>query len=162
MNYFQIFSLPVSFTIDEAALQKQYFELQREHHPDKAGLDAVQKSMELNQAYEVLKAPLKRAQYFLALHDIDVGNDDSKVKPSMELLEEMMEKREAVMGIESNHAAGELLSQATEEYDSELANFTVLAGDIEKNKEKSSQSLLRLQYITKWQSEIKQQQKKLA
>ena len=162
MNYFQIFSLPVSFTVDEAALQKQYFELQREHHPDKSGLEGVQQSMELNQAYDVLKAPLKRAQHFLALHDIDVGNDDSKVKPAMDLLEEMMEKREAVMGLGTDDAASALLAQAVEEYDSELANFTVLAGDIEKNKEKSSQSLLRLQYITKWQSEIKQQQKKLA
>ena len=161
MNYFQIFSLPVSFTVDAAALQKQYFALQRDYHPDKIGLEGAQKSMELNQAYDVLKAPLKRAQYFLSLHGIDVGNDDSQVKPAMALLEEMMEKREAVMELESADAAKVLLAKAEAQYDEELAKFSQFAQSIGSDKENAAQSLLRLQYITKWQAEIKQQMKRL-
>ena len=189
MNYFELFSLPVSFTTDEAALKSKYFELQRQYHPDKIGLEGAQKSMELNQAYDTLGDPLKRAQHFLALHDIDVGHDDSRIKPGMELLEEMMEKREAVMELESADAATALLAKAAGEYETELAKFTQFAEKLAKTSPRlrgdgggkrlksdqslppippasggvefcAAQSLLRLQYVTKWQAEIKQQMKR--
>lgn len=165
-NYFALFSLPVVFAIDESALKAKYFELQRLHHPDKVGLAGVQTSMELNQGYQTLMNPLARAQHFLALHDIDVGQDHSLIKPDMALLEEMMEKREMVMDLEGKEAADALLANAVSEYEQELARFTQWAeeltaatSEVEANL---AQSLLRLQYITKWQAEIKQQRKRLS
>lgn len=163
MNYYQRFNLPITFTLDEAALKQEYFALQRQYHPDKIGLAGVQQSMELNQAYQTLSHPLKRAQHFLMLHGVNVGHDDSPIKPAMALLEEMMDKREAVMELETAEAANALLAVAAEEYAQELANFTGMsaAPSIDEAKDKLAQSLLRLQYIAKWQGEIKQQAKRL-
>ena len=50
--------------------------------------------MDINAAYETLKNPLKRAQYLLFLQGIIVGTDKDSIKPSPDLLMEIMELRE--------------------------------------------------------------------
>ena len=101
MNYFSLLNLPESFTLDSSTLETVYFTAQRRFHPDRfvgksegERLAAAQKSADINQAYEILKNPLKRAQHVLALQGIMVGTDHDSVKPSQELLMEVMEWRE--------------------------------------------------------------------
>lgn len=71
-NYFQLFDLPVDFTLDVARLGERYRHLQRELHPDRyAGASAheqrlaVQYSALVNEAYATLRKPLSRALYLL-------------------------------------------------------------------------------------------------
>lgn len=73
-NYFQLFDLPVGFTLDMAQLGERYRHLQRELHPDRyAGASAheqrlaVQYSALINEAYATLRKPLSRALYLLEL-----------------------------------------------------------------------------------------------
>lgn len=101
MNCFQLLGMPVSFALDEALLDKKYFDLQKRIHPDRfAGkpeaerVQALQCSMDANKAYHVLKSPLLRAQALLALQGIKVNTEHDTVKPSPELLMEIMELRE--------------------------------------------------------------------
>ena len=74
MNYFQLFGLETQFTIDLAKLSTLYQTLQKKVHPDRFAnassqdqLLAVKKSTLINDAYQTLKNPLKRAQYLLCL-----------------------------------------------------------------------------------------------
>ena len=61
MNYFQLFGIEVSFDVDLNQLSQSYQTLQKAVHPDKFAhassqeqLLAVQKSAEINDAYQTL------------------------------------------------------------------------------------------------------------
>ena len=34
MNYFELYGLPLSFRVDQAALKKRFYALSRQYHPD--------------------------------------------------------------------------------------------------------------------------------
>jgi molecular chaperone HscB len=79
-DYFEVFGIPRRFAIDRAALEKRFYELSREAHPDRfagAGADALRQSLErmslLNEAYRVLKQPEELRAYFLRLEGFDAG-----------------------------------------------------------------------------------------
>jgi len=101
MSHFSIFALQPAFSLDLTALEAAYFKAQRQFHPDRfvgkppaEKLAALQKSMDINEAYETLKNPLGRSRYLLSLQGIIVGTQNDSVKPSPELLADIMELRE--------------------------------------------------------------------
>ena len=76
-NFFDIFNLPVLFNIDIDMLNHQYRTLQKTIHPDRFvnATDAekkqsLQKSTQINDAYQVLKDPIKRASHIISLHQV--------------------------------------------------------------------------------------------
>lgn len=106
MNYFQLFGIEVHFDVDLNQLSQTYQTLQKKVHPDKFAhassqdqLLAVQKSAEINDAYQTLKHPLKRAEYILVLRGVDLPNeqhtfgDTSFLMRQMELREMLGEVR---------------------------------------------------------------------
>ncbi len=107
MNYYELFDVPVSITIDVAAVQKKYFELQKKYHPDffsTAG-DAEQNEMlelssVVNKAYITFKNEDETIKYFLQLKGL-LG-DDEKYDLSPAFLGEMMEINEALMEIDDS------------------------------------------------------------
>lgn len=108
-NYFTLLNMPESFALNLAALEKTYFDLQRQHHPDRAvgksekeRADAVMLAMRLNDAYDTLKNPLSRAEYMLGLHGIFI---DDSTRPQPSLLMEIMELREQMQEAAKNKTA---------------------------------------------------------
>jgi molecular chaperone HscB len=76
--------------------------LQQEFHPDRYASHsesekrlAVQTASLINQAYDTLKSPLKRAQYLLELKQID-ASQDSHITSDGAFLMEQIELREAL------------------------------------------------------------------
>ena len=64
-DYFTVFGLPRKLTVDADALQRRFYELSREHHPDfHQGTDAARQAEALarsalvNRAYRALRDPL--------------------------------------------------------------------------------------------------------
>ena len=99
-NHFQIFGVPERFEVDVLTLEERYRELQREVHPDRfaSASQAEQRvSMQLatrvNEAYQTLKSPLKRAGYILHLHGVDPAFETNTAMPA-EFLADQMERRE--------------------------------------------------------------------
>jgi len=99
-NHFQIFGVPARFEIDLEGLETRYHELQREVHPDRfaSAPQAEQRvSMQLatrvNEAYQTLKSPLRRAGYLLQLQGVDPEFETNTAMPA-EFLADHMEKRE--------------------------------------------------------------------
>lgn len=95
-NYFELFGLPVGFLVDLGALQERYRDLQRVLHPDRfAGASeqerrlSMQGTAHINQAYETLKDPLKRARYLLELHGVDMGPDHGTTRDANFLMEQL-------------------------------------------------------------------------
>lgn len=97
MDYYSFFGLERKLTLDTGMLQKRFYELSREYHPDRFAqkpaeerLKAEEASAILNDGYRVLRDPLQRAEYVLKQEGFDIGEQRSKDVPP-ELLEEVFE-----------------------------------------------------------------------
>jgi molecular chaperone HscB len=96
-DYYELLGIPRSLNLSLDALQKRFYELSRQLHPDRFMQQpeaerqrALDNSSALNDAYRTLKDPIKRAQYLLTLEGFDIGEQRSKDVPP-ELLEEVFE-----------------------------------------------------------------------
>lgn len=105
MNHFELFDLPAAFNIDAAVLQQRYRKLQQTLHPDRFAngterekLLAVQRTAQLNDAYQTLRSPLLRAEYLLALRGIELAHEQTTVQDP-EFLMAQMEWRERIATI---------------------------------------------------------------
>lgn len=99
---FELFGVPQRFAQDRSALDARWKELQREAHPDRfAAQDAatqrraMQWSVRINEAYQRLKDPLKRAAYLCELAGAPVNAQDNTSMPA-EFLMQQMAWREAL------------------------------------------------------------------
>ena len=100
-TYFDLFAIPASFGLDDAALLAAYRSLTRRIHPDRfggAGDDvgdlATRLSAQINEAYSVLSEPVRRADYMLTLAG---GPSAAEVRDVPgNLLEEVMTLREEI------------------------------------------------------------------
>lgn len=99
-NHFEKFALPVKFEVNLDQLEQKYFDFQKQFHPDKAGIAEIESSISINQAYEVLKNPLKRAAHILQLNNIDVEKDGGNIRPDMATLEEILEIQEKISDLD--------------------------------------------------------------
>src|SRR5438874_9763770 len=99
-NHFELFGLQPAFTVDEAALERSYREIQARVHPDRfahAG-DAerrasLQWTTRVNEAYRTLKDPVQRGKHLLELQGVDVGFETNTQMPT-DFLMQQLELRE--------------------------------------------------------------------
>ena len=104
-NHFELFGLPVDFNVDVPALSERYRDLQKTVHPDRfanaSDRDrrlAVQQAALINEAFHILKSPLKRARYMLELRGVEF-DDQHATSFEPEFLMEQMELRESLAAI---------------------------------------------------------------
>ncbi|HTJ96037.1 MAG TPA: Fe-S protein assembly co-chaperone HscB, partial [Rhodocyclaceae bacterium] len=101
-DYFALFSLAPAFGLDMAVLEQRFRELQARVHPDKhTHLSEAEQRVSMqwatraNEAFQTLKAPIKRAQYLLSLRGVDPQVERNTAMP-MEFLVQQLECRETV------------------------------------------------------------------
>ena len=104
-NYFELFNLPEKFQIDSVKLQENYRSIQKEIHPDRFAtstenekVQSMIKSTQVNDAYQTLKSPTKRAKYILSLH-----KSVEKITLPPDFLMQQMEWEEHLEDIEKNN-----------------------------------------------------------
>ena len=104
-NFFEIFSIPIAWDIDIGGLGIRYRALQQEFHPDRYATKtdvekrlAVQSASLINQAFDTLKSPLKRAQYLLELNSVD-ASQEAHITTDTSFLMQQIELRESLSGI---------------------------------------------------------------
>jgi molecular chaperone HscB len=95
-NHFELFGLPARFAVDAAALEARYRDLQREVHPDRFAAAteierraSMQRATRVNEAYQTLKSPLRRAVYILRLRGVDPQFETNTAMPPGFLMEQM-------------------------------------------------------------------------
>ena len=168
-NFFEIFSLPVTWQIDRSLLDTRYRNLQREFHPDRYAAKgdtekrlAVQTTALINQAYDSLKSPLKRAQYLLELAHID-ANQESHITSDGAFLMQQIEFREALADLrESSDAVSELDSMHGQVQD----NYLKLQNDFAAQHSAAQyndafDTVAKMQFFAKLLDEIEQRQEEL-
>jgi molecular chaperone HscB len=107
---FELFGLPERFAQERPEIDQRWKELQREAHPDRfaaqghtAQRAALQWSVRINEAYQRLKDPLKRAAYLCELRGAPINAQHNTSMPP-EFLMEQMEWREALDEAEGEEA----------------------------------------------------------
>ena len=93
---FALFGVPRRFSQSRDALDARWKELQREAHPDKFAAQgaaaqrlAMQWSVRINEAYQRLKDPLKRAAYLCELGGAPVNAENNTAMPAQFLMQQM-------------------------------------------------------------------------
>ena len=93
---FDLFGVPARFAQDRTAIDARWKDLQREAHPDKfaaqgaaAQRHAMQWSVRINEAYQRLKDPLRRAAYLCELGGTPVNAESNTTMPAQFLMQQM-------------------------------------------------------------------------
>jgi len=101
-NHFQLFGIEQTFHVDTAQLEDLFRALQAQVHPDRSAhltdaeqRIAMQRSTLVNEAYQTLKSPIRRARYLLLLQGVDTQEETNTAMP-FDFLMAQMEWREAV------------------------------------------------------------------
>lgn len=167
-NHFQIFGIPEGFEVDVAALEERYRELQREVHPDRfarASQAEQRVSMQLatrvNEAYQTLKSPLRRAEYLLQLQGIDAEFETNTAMPA-EFLAGEMERRERLEEAVSARDWGRLIALSSDL----RTEADALLGRIDRQLEakdwkEAAATLRQLKFLEKFGDEIGAAEEKL-
>ena len=95
-NDFELFGMPIQFSMKRDALDARWKELQREAHPDRFSVEgtaaqriAMQWSVRINEAYQRLKDPVKRAAYLCEIHGVPVNAENNTAMPTVFLMQQM-------------------------------------------------------------------------
>ncbi len=164
MNYFELFNLPVQFNVDLALLTERYQQIQRQLHPDNFAtatdhekLLSVQKTAELNDAYQVLKQPLSRSEYMLSLKGVDIQHEQQTLQDPVFLMQQM-ELREQLEDIPSANDPESALDSFVADVKKQLAElFDELVPKLTsecQNEQASAANIIRkLKFMYKLQDE---------
>jgi molecular chaperone HscB len=109
-DYFSFFGLPRKLLVDESELEKAFYSLSRQFHPDyfMSGGDrerqaSTERSSMLNDAYRTLRDRVARVSYMLTLE----GYKEAEKKAPPDLLEEVFELNMQVEGLKAAKKMGD-------------------------------------------------------
>ena len=161
-NHFDLFGLPPAFSVEAEALERSYREIQSRVHPgrfahagDAERRASLQWTTRVNEAFQVLKNPVKRAKHLLELHGVDVAFETNTAMPQAFLMRQM-ELRE---GLESavasaDPAALDTLHRNLEQDKAALEKRLAERIDGEKDYEGAAGLVRELQFLEKLEDEI--------
>ena len=93
---FELFGLERRFAQERSAIDARWKELQREAHPDKFAAQgaaaqrvAMQWSVRINEAWQRLRDPLRRAAYLCELHHVPIDKHGNTKMPPAFLMRQM-------------------------------------------------------------------------
>lgn len=156
---FELFAVPAQFAQDRDQLDARWKELQRQAHPDKFAHEAaaaqrfaMQWSVRINEAYERLKSPIKRAAYLCELNGAKIDAERNTAMPA-DFLMQQMALREALdeatneenldqISLQAANLLRDLLSKAEHEIDQE------------KDFAQAAQTVRSLMFIEKFQVDL--------
>jgi molecular chaperone HscB len=114
---FELFAVPATFAQERSALDARWKELQREAHPDRFAAQgaaaqrvAMQWSVRINEAYQRLKDPVRRAAYLCELHGSPIDAESNTAMPG-DFLMQQMEWRESLDEAQTPDALERLRSE---------------------------------------------------
>lgn len=161
-NHFQLFGLAQSYRIDATQIEQQYRALQTLVHPDKSAhlpdaeqRVAMQRATLVNEAYQTLRSPIRRARYLLSLYGVDTQEETNTAMP-LDFLMAQMEWREAVAEAQQTRDTAALdgletrLSHETRGLEAQLA----VKIDAEKNYAEAAGLVRKLRFMEKLAEEI--------
>ncbi len=165
-DHFSRLGLRVTFELADRDLDLAYFALQRHLHPDRfANKSAREKSLSqqqataINDAYETLKEPLRRADYLVHLKGMGVFPEGCNLVNDQMLLMESMELREALAEAESPGQVDAITARANEDIKVCIEQLSALFAD--DDIEGACRLTTRLKYLKKLAEECRARKARL-
>ena len=156
---FDLFRVPMQFAQDRVLLDARWKELQREAHPDKFAAQgaaaqrlAMQWSVRINEAYQRLKDPLKRASYLCELHGAPIHAEKNTAMPTDFLLQQM-QWREALDEAKTAQDLEEIVSQSMSSVRKQLSKIEQTL-DANRDFSAAAQQVRSLMFIERFASEV--------
>ena len=160
LNHFEKFSFTANFDINIDELEHGYLKLQQQFHPDallyknQDEQDAAMiNSININEAYKILKNPIQRAIYLLKLEGINIDDDNCKIKPIHETLITVLELKEKISESKDIQEIEEIKNYLEEEI-AELMQL-VKENFAHKNYDLAAQNLIKIKYFDKTIADLK-------
>lgn len=126
---FTLFGLEPRFAQDRAVIDARWRERQREAHPDRFAAQgaaaqrlAMQWSVRINEAYQRLRDPVRRAAYLCERHGVPVNAERHTAMPA-DFLMQQMAWREALEEATSAHAVQALAAELAAAREAALARL---------------------------------------
>ncbi len=141
MNYFEIFDLPTKYNLDENNLSKRYMQKQKSLFSANSNNISV-----INVAYNVLKNPIKRGEYYLGLYNRDCN------KMSEELAFQMFNMRDEYENLLNKKEKQDFQIKLRQSLDNELEALSKLSDDIDKFQEK----FIKIKFLDSFLGKIKE------
>jgi len=128
INFFTLLQLPEAFVIDLETLHQNYQSIQKDIHPDRfatfddeAKLESIKKTAQVNDAYQTLKSPIRRAEHLLQLKGINIHDEKYTAVPQ-DFLMQQMEWREELETHKLDKVALEKLAQNIQKNKNDMMN----------------------------------------
>ena len=157
-NFFDIFEIPTTFTIDRNLLDINYLKMTKRYHPDKFHESedkkiAYQNTITINKAYTTLSSDILRAEYLMSLKDITLGSDNDSIKPSQELLVTMLYLREFLENIENNKKLKKFEMKLSKEFQNSCKEFEEYYENLQLDY--AGQTAIKMRYLARIDEEVK-------
>ena len=158
---FTLLGLPRRFALERAALDARWKDLLREAHPDKFAVQgaaaqrvALQWSVRINEAYQRLKDPVRRAAYLCELGGVSIDAERNTAMPADFLMQQMqwresLDDASAVAELEALH---DEVAQARRE----ALQACERAIDAQSQLDVAAQQVRRLMFIERFLQDIGQ------
>ena len=156
---FELFGVPAQFAQDRAALDARWKDLQREAHPDKFAAQgsaakrvAMQWSVRINEAYQRLKDPLRRASYLCELNGAPINAEKNTAMPTDFLIQQMAwrEALDAAKKVENMNK----IADESNEYGREQLLKIEQSIDVKHDFISAATQVRSLMFIERFQTEV--------
>lgn len=166
--HYALFELQPAFDIDQEMLASRYRELARKVHPDRfadAGeteqRHAIERSANLNEAYQTLKSPSRRARYLLTLEGREMPLEATVQDPAF--LMQQMQWREELEELQEDADLPGIVSFKTrlKAAQQDLHDAFALIWRDESQREEAERLVRRMQFLDKLTQEVRQLEERL-
>ncbi|MFK5914812.1 MAG: Fe-S protein assembly co-chaperone HscB [Woeseiaceae bacterium] len=173
-THFELFNLPVSFEVELKDLSQRYRDLQRVAHPDRftnasdqEKMLSMQQATTINDAYQILKSPQKRARYMLELQSVSFDDEKDTALDPMFLMEQI-ELRESLEDLGQGSDAMGNLNKIMVDIKNRITSVVAEIKQLLENpklsdeqKTQAKQSVHKMQFLNKLQEEAEYQEERL-
>lgn len=149
----------MQFAQERETLDVRWKQLQREAHPDKFAAQgqsaqrlAMQWSVRINEAYQRLKNPLKRATYLCELNGVRINAETNTAMPSDFLIKQMV-WREALDDAESLEKVQEIAVNVNKDGREQLLNLERLI-DEQRDFHAAAGQVRRLMFVERFTADV--------
>jgi molecular chaperone HscB len=156
---FELFGIPRRFEQDRAALDARWLTLQGEVHPDRFAAEgaaaqrvAVQWAVRVNEAYQRLKDPLRRAAYLCELAGQPIDAENNTAMPAAFLMQQM-EWREALDDAQGLTPVEALADEVAARRDAALAELQTTLDDAHDTAA-AAQQVRALMFVERFASDL--------
>ncbi len=156
---FELFEIPAQFAQDRSVLDTKWKDLQREAHPDKFAAQgaaaqriAMQWSVRINEAYNRLKDPLKRATYLCELNGAPIqAHTNTAMPPAFMMMQ--IEWREALEEAETTEELEQIEHQTANYKQEQLLKIEQFI-DVKHDYRAAANEVRALMFVARFVGEI--------